>query len=83
MDTFTDKKVASYVFFVEVVKSVEEEKGKRNAEHAGKSRKEGLHGYGLMNVQQIIERHNGEMSCLLMKGKYLVNISMYKGEREC
>ena len=32
-----------------------------------------------MNVQQIIERHNGEMSCLLTKGKYLVNISMYRG----
>lgn len=72
-----------HMFLVEVVNSVEEENGKRNVEHAGKSRKEGLHGYGLMNVQQIIERHNGEMNCLLMKGKYLVNISMYKGEREC
>ena len=36
-----------------------------------------------MNVQQIIERHNGEMSCLLMKGKYLVNISNVQREREC
>lgn len=72
-----------HMLFVEVVNSVEEENGKRNVEYAGKNRKGGLHGYGLMNVQQIIERHNGEMSCLLMKGKYLVNISMYKGEREC
>ncbi len=36
MDTFTDKKSSVICFFVEVVKSVEEEKGKRNAEHAGK-----------------------------------------------
>ena len=41
-----------HMFFVEVVNSVEEENGKRNVEHAGKSRKEGLHGYGLMNMQQ-------------------------------
>lgn len=65
------------MLFVEVVNSVEEN-GKRNVEHAGKSRKGGLHGYGLMNVQQIIECHNGEMSCKMMKGKYLVNISMYR-----
>ncbi len=78
MDTFTDKK-QRHMLFVEVVNSVEEENGKRNVEYAGKTGKEDFHGYGLMNVQQIIERHNGEMSCLLMKGKYLVNILMYKG----
>lgn len=42
-----------------------------------RSRREGLHGYGLKNVQQIVERHKGDIESEVMEGKYSVVISVY------
>lgn len=58
------------MFFMEIINSVEQDTDR-------KSKKGGLHGYGLINVQQIVERHKGEMNCQLMSGEYSVTISMY------
>lgn len=65
------------MFFMEIVNSVEPKRDKINEQNTGKSKKGGLHGYGLINVQQIVERHKGEMMCQLMPSKYSVAISMY------
>lgn len=62
------------MFFIEIINSVEP---KTNMINAGKSKKGELHGYGLINVRQIVEWHKGEVLCQLMPREYSVTISMY------
>ncbi len=66
-----------HMFFMEIVNSVGQEVDKINGQIIGKSKKEGLHGYGLKSVCHIVERYKGEMNCQLMSGQYSVTISIY------
>ena len=69
-----------HMFFMEIVNSVEQEADQKNVE---KNKEGGLHGYGLINVRQIVERHKGEMNCQATGGEYSVTIIMYrKGKDE-
>lgn len=69
-----------HMFFMEIVNSVEQEADQKNVE---KNKEGGLHGYGLMNVRQIVERYKGEMNCQATGGEYSVTIIMYrKGKDE-
>lgn len=65
------------MFFVEVANSIGKETNKRNEKNVGKGQKGGLQGYGLKNVQQIVERHKGETNCQSVRGVYSVTILVY------
>lgn len=65
------------LFFLKVSNSIEQETDKRSQRNVVRSRREGLHGYGLKNVQQIVERHKGDIESEVMEGKYSVVISVY------
>jgi len=69
------------MFFLEIVNNLEKEKNKRKEKNAEKSKKGGLHGYGLINVRQIVERHKGEMNCQFTEGEYSVTITLYRKEK--
>lgn len=70
-------KKKNHMFFVEVANSIGKETNKRNEKNVGKGQKGGLQGYGLKNVQQIVERHKGETNCQSVRGVYSVTISVY------
>lgn len=63
-----------HMFFSEIVNSIEQETDQRKE----KNREGGLHGYGLISVQQIVESHKGEMNCQVTDGEYSVTITMYR-----
>ena len=65
------------LFYVEIENSAEEAVKVENGQLRSQKEENGLHGYGMKNVREIVEKHEGDLQYITTDTSFLVSVSIY------
>lgn len=65
------------LFYVEIENSAEEAVRVENGQLRSQKEENGLHGYGMKNVREIVEKHEGDLQYITTDTSFLVSVSIY------
>lgn len=69
------------VLCIEIQNSIEEMPREKNGGLVSNKSDQGLHGYGLKNVQRIVERHEGTYSYQIKKNCFITDLAFFDSEK--
>lgn len=68
------------LLFIEVENSIEKEPLMKNGKLISSKRDNGIHGYGMKNIERIVEKYDGTISCQIEENRFEVYITFFNGK---